>query len=469
MKITSAQRNSLLAGIVAVTMATTPAVGQDTRGSTSGPTSARGYDHPDQFVHLKTLKPADNMYPVIAHPEQEQQARGKLAPLEGKTGKKPNFLVFLLDDVAWMDPGFNGGGIAVGNETPTMDKLANEGLNMTSAYSTPACSPSRATILTGQNPLHRGILRPPMYGEPGGLDGAITLPTVLKKLGYVTRGAGKWHVGENRGSLPQNVGFDDYLGFLGVSDEYTEWRDECFNPEVALSPSRFRMMQEAPFNHNEVHCNPSNTEQCENVKLIDLAYIKELDKHWMDYSVDFIRQMKDSKQPFFLYHATRGCHFDNYPSDEWAGKSRARTVYSDCMVHMDYVLSQLVKALEDTGQLENTMIILTSDNGPECEVPPHGRSPFRGYKGSSWEGGVRVPTSAYWKDMIKPRRSEGCSIRRMFCRPLCHWLASPARSLPSSFRRRRTSTASTSLACCSPTMVSRPAASASTRSISTSR
>jgi hypothetical protein len=122
------------------------------------------------------------------------------------------------------------------------------------------------------------------------------------------------------------------------------------------------MMEEAPFNQYEVHCSPANTEQCDNGRLIDLAYIKDLDKHWMDYSVDFIRQMKDSKQPFFLYHATRGCHFDNYPSDDWAGKSRARTVYSDCMVHMDYVLSQLVKALEDTGQLENTLIILSSDN-----------------------------------------------------------------------------------------------------------
>jgi arylsulfatase A-like enzyme len=111
---------------------------------------------------------------------------------------------------------------------------------LTSAYSTPTCSPSRATIHTGQNPLHHGILRPPMYGEPGGLDGAITLPSILKKLGYVTRGAGKWHMGENRGSLPQNVGYDDYLGFLGVSDEYTEWRDQYFNPEVALSPSQLR-------------------------------------------------------------------------------------------------------------------------------------------------------------------------------------------------------------------------------------
>ncbi|MGY4455208.1 arylsulfatase A-like enzyme [Bradyrhizobium sp. i1.3.1] len=247
----------------------------------------------------------------------------------------------------------------------------------------------------------------PMYGEPGGLDGAITLPSILKKLGYVTRGAGKWHMGENRGSLPQNVGYDDYLGFLSVSDEYTEWRDQYFEPEIALSPSRFKMMEEAPFSHYEVHCTPTNTEQCENLKLIDLAYIKDLDKRWMDYSVDFIKQMKDSKQPFFLYHATRGCHFDNYPSDEWAGKSRARTVYSDCLVHMDYVLAQLVKALEDTGQLENTLILLTSDNGPECEIPPHGRTLFRGCKGSSWEGGVRVPTFAYWKGMIKPRRSEG--------------------------------------------------------------
>jgi arylsulfatase A-like enzyme len=77
------------------------------------------------------------------------------------------------------------------------------------------------------------------------------------------------------------------------------------------------------------------------------------------------------------------------------------------MVHMDYVLEQLVKTLEDTGQLDNTLIVLTSDNGPECEIPPHARTPFRGCKGSSWEGGVRVPTFAYWRGMIRPRRSEG--------------------------------------------------------------
>ena len=403
----SARVNLASGAILAAFLWAVPAGAQNIRGSATGPTTAKGYSHPDQYIHMKDVKPADNMYPVIAHADQENQARQKLAALEKKFGKKPNILLFLLDDVGWMDPGFNGGGIAVGNETPTMDRLANEGLLLTSAYSTPSCSPTRATIHTGQNPLHHGLLRPPMYGEAGGLDGSVTLPTVLKKLGYVTQGVGKWHMGENQGSLPQNVGYDDYRGFLGVSDMYTEWRDEYFNPEVALSPERFAMMEKSEFNHNDVHCTAADKTKCENVRLIDLTYTKDLDQAWMQYSIDFLKKMKGSKQPFFLYHATRGCHFDNYPSDEWAGKSRARTVFSDCMVHMDFVLSQLVKAIEESGELENTLIFLTSDNGPECEIPPHGRSPFRGCKGSTWEGGVRVPTFAYWKGMIKPRRSEG--------------------------------------------------------------
>src|SRR5215475_5091248 len=383
------------------------ALAQNPRGSAEGPTKAKGYDHPDQFIHAKDVKPADNMYPVVPHPEQERQAREKLVALEQKTGKKPNILIFLLDDVGWMDPGFNGGGIAIGNETPEMDKLANAGLVLTSAYSTPTCSPSRASIHTGQNPLHHGLLYAPMYDQPGGLEGAITLPQLLKKQGYVTQCVGKWHMGENPDSLPQNVGYDDYVGFLGVSDMYTEWRDIYFNPEVALSPARFKMMEEDKFDHYEVHCTPADKVHCENGRLIDLTYIKDLDKHWLEVSLGFLDKMKGSKQPFFLYHATRGCHFDNYPSDEWAGKSMARTVFSDCMVEMDYTLGKLVEKLDQIGELENTLIILTSDNGPECEIPPHARTPFRGCKGSSWEGGVRVPTFVYWRGMIAPRRSEG--------------------------------------------------------------
>ncbi|HET7851828.1 MAG TPA: sulfatase-like hydrolase/transferase, partial [Methyloceanibacter sp.] len=139
-------------GLLAVSLPA-PALAENIRGAATGPTSAPGFSHPEQYIHLKDVKPADNMYPVIQHPEQDKAAQDKLAGLAAKTGKKPNILIFLLDDVGWGDPGFNGGGTAVGNDTPNMDRLANEGLLLTSAYSTPSCSPTRATIHTGQNPL----------------------------------------------------------------------------------------------------------------------------------------------------------------------------------------------------------------------------------------------------------------------------------------------------------------------------
>jgi arylsulfatase len=397
----------LITAMFMVCVSSGPVWAEDiTRGTVTGQTTAKGYDHPGQCLHILPTPIAENMEPVMVHPEQDKEARQKLSALEKRFGKKPNILIFIMDDVGWLDPGFNGGGEAVGNPTPNMDRLAHNGLILTSAYSTPSCTPTRATIHLGQNPLHHGLLRPPMYGEPGGLDGAVTVASVLQKLGYVTQGVGKWHIGENEGSLPQNVGYDDYYGFLGVSDMYTEWRDIYFNPEIALSPSRFAMMKMLPFNHNNVHC-VKGKPGVENLYEINLSTIANLDQDWANYSEKFIRNMAKSNQPWFLYHATRAAHFDNYPNGTFAGKSPARTVYSDGVVEADDILGRLVRALEETGQLDNTLIVLTSDNGPEGEVPPHGRSPFRGHKGSSWEGGVRVPTFVYWKGVVSPRKSDG--------------------------------------------------------------
>ncbi|HET6537561.1 MAG TPA: sulfatase-like hydrolase/transferase [Sphingopyxis sp.] len=364
-----------------------------------------GYDFQDQYMGIPAKIIAENMEPVMYHPDQQDEARRKLAELEKKTGKKPNILVFILDDVGWMDFGFNGGGESIGAPTPDVDRIAAQGLNLTSAYSQPSCSPTRASLLTGQLPIHHGLLRPPMYGEAGGLEGKTTIAKLLQQRGYVTQAIGKWHVGENVGSQPQNVGFDDFRGFLSVSDMYTEWRDPHFNPEIALSPARTAMIEKAPFNKYDVHARKGG--KMENVALITLDYVKDLDQRWADYAVDFLKQQKGSKQPFFLYYGTRGCHFDNYPNAYYAGRSPARNNYTDCLVEMNDILARLHKTLEETGELDNTLIILTSDNGPEAEIEPQGRTPFRGSKGSTWEGGVRVPTFAYWKGMIEPRRSDG--------------------------------------------------------------
>jgi len=391
-------------GLTLVSTSHSKAPEANTRGSTTGPTSAPGFSHPNQYAHVQPTSIADNMEPVIVHKSDVAAAKKKLKAMERKHGKKPNIVLFLTDDTGWMDYGFNGGGIAVGNPTPNIDALATEGTILTSAYSTPSCSPTRATIMTGQNPLHHGLLRPPMYGEDGGLDGAVTIAKILKDAGYTTQGVGKWHMGENQGSQPQSVGFDDYYGFLGVSDMYTEWRDVYLNPEIALSPERFQMMEQLAFSKSVVHC---GAEGCVDQYLIDLESIKHLDQDWKDYSVKFIKEQAKSDKPFFLYHGTRGAHFDNYPSDEFAGSSLARTNYGDTIVELDAVFGEIVAALKKSGQLENTLIVFGSDNGPEQEVFPYGRSPFRGGKGSSWEGGVRVPTYVYWKDVIPARKTEG--------------------------------------------------------------
>lgn len=381
----------------------------DVRGAgNSGPIkrgNLPGYDYQDQYIGVPGKVLAANMEPVVGHPDQAGEAQQKLAALEKRTGKKPNIIVFVLDDVGWMDFGFNGGGAAIGSPTPDVDRIAAQGLELTSAYSQPSCSPTRASILTGQLPVHHGLLRPPMYGQPGGLDGKTTVAKLLSAQGYVTQAIGKWHVGENEGSQPQNVGFDDFRGFLSVSDMYTEWRDPTFNPEVAYSPTRTAMIEKAPFGKYDVHAAKGG--KIEEVGLITVDYIKDLDQRWADYAVRFLKQQQGSKQPFFLYYGTRGCHFDNYPNAHYAGRSPARNDYTDCIVEMNDIFARLHKTLEETGELDNTLILLTSDNGPEAEVEPHGRTPFRGSKGSTWEGGVRVPTFAYWKNMIAPRRSDG--------------------------------------------------------------
>jgi arylsulfatase len=353
----------------------------------------------------KPLTPvAENREPVIQHPEQTAQSAEKLAALEKKFRKKPNVLVFLMDDVGWGDPGCYGGGLACGAPTVNIDKLAKDGLRLTSCYAQPSCSPTRATIMTGRLPMRHGILRPPMYGEPGGLEGEITLAQLLSKAGYTTQAVGKWHMGENKNSQPQNVGFDDFYGFLGVSDIYTEWRDPYFYPEIVNSPERTKLVEKSNFNRFLVHGKRGS--DIENLEEITIPVSSTLDEKWADYSVEFLRKQAKSDKPFFLYHCTRGCHFDNYPNAKFKGKSPAKHPYKDVLVEIDDILGRLVKTLEETGQLDNTLIFVTSDNGPEMETwPDAGYTPFRGAKGNTWEGGMRVPGVAYWRGMITPGRT----------------------------------------------------------------
>ena len=351
-------------------------------------------------IATAAVRAAANREPAFAHPEQVAAAKRKLAEYVKRRGRTPNFLVFLMDDVGWGDFGCYGGGVAVGAPTPNFDRLGAAGLRLTSCYSEPTCSPSRATLLTGRLPHRHGLHRPPMYGEPGGLQGEVTLPQLLSASGYVTQAVGKWHIGENEASQPQNVGFDDFYGFLSVSDMYTEWRDPHFFPEIVYSEARTEWVKNMPFNRCFVHAEKGG--KTENVEEVTIPVLSQLDDKWCAYSENFLRRMAKDPRPWLLYHCTRGAHFDNYPHERFLASSPAKHPYKDTLVELDDIVRRLVEVLRETGQAEDTLIFISSDNGPHMETWPDAAfTPFRCAKGSTWEGGVRVPGIFVWPGMIE--------------------------------------------------------------------
>jgi arylsulfatase A-like enzyme len=351
-----------------------------------------------------TTQPDGHREPRFVLDGRERAAAAKRERFAGSTGRRPNFLLILMDDVGWGDFGCYGGGGAVGAPTPHIDKLAREGLLLTSLYSEPSCTPTRASIMTGRLPMRHGLLVPPMYGMPGGLQGEVTIADLLSRAGYRTQAVGKWHMGENTQSQPQHVGFDDFYGFLSVSDMYTEWRDPYFFPEIVYSQARTEWVKNMPFNTCFVHATRGG--ETEAVEEVTIPVLSLLDDKWCRYSESFIESQASEDAPWFLYHCTRGAHFDNYPHPDFLGASPAKHPYKDALVELDAICGRLVAALERTGQLENTVIVISSDNGPEMETwPDSAYTPFRCAKGSTWEGGVRVPGVVSWPGMVEPGRS----------------------------------------------------------------
>ena len=346
---------------------------------------------------------APHREPRFVFAEDEAAAQAAIDAHRARHGRAPNVLVVLMDDVGWGDFGCYGGGVAVGAPTPHIDRLAARGLRLTSCYSEPSCTPSRATLLTGRYPQRHGLQRPPMYGHPGGLHGEVTLAEMLSGVGYVTQAVGKWHLGENVESQPQHVGFDDFYGFLSVSDMYSEWRDPYFFPEIVDSPERTEWLRNLPFEKCFVHAERGG--ELERVEEVTIPVLSLLDDTWCAYSEAFVRRMATDERPWFLYHNTRGAHFDNYPKEEFRGSSPARHPYKDTIVELDAIVGRLVAVLEETGQLEDTLVLVTSDNGPEMETwPDAAYTPFRCSKGSTWEGGVRVPAIVAWPGMVEAGR-----------------------------------------------------------------
>lgn len=355
----------------------------------------------------KAVRTSESMEPAVPWPEQDKLAVKKLADLNAKTGKRPNIVWFVVDDMGYGDPGVYGGGAAIGAATPNIDRLAREGLKLTSTYSQPTCTPTRSAILTGRLPVRTGLTRPILAGDKitkNPWADEVSLPKLLSDAGYKTVLSGKWHVGEAVGMRPQDVGFDEFYGYYPAQKELSQAFDKRRYPDLVLNPERLAMLREAGGSEALIH-GFKGGETKEVQKVDSIESVAEGDRLLKEFSVAKIKELAKGKQSFFLEHAFMKVHADNFASKAFEGKSGSKYPYKDAVVEVDAYIGEIVKALDEAGALDNTFIFVTSDNGPQLDSwPDSGFTPFRGAKASAWEGGVRVPGVAYWKGMIKPGR-----------------------------------------------------------------
>lgn len=295
-----------------------------------------------------------NWKPALGQPEQPKRS--------------PNFIVLLCDDLGYGDLGCYGNRSI---RTPNIDRAASQGARLTEFYATPTCTPSRASLLTGRYPVRSGMTRVLIPGEHFGMPASeITMAEALKERGYQTACIGKWHLGNRAPFRPNRHGFDYFYG-LHYSNDMTlplvHW------PSIKL------------FRNEEVIQAP--------VKQLTLT---------RDLTAEASRFVAENKErPFLLYLPYTMPHLPWSASPEFAGKSKYGA-YGDAVEEIDWSVGEILKTVSRNGLDKETMVVFLSDNGPELVTPEPGGSAgaLRGGKGSTWEGGVRVPCIVRWPGRV---------------------------------------------------------------------
>jgi arylsulfatase len=319
----------------------------------------------------------------------------------------PNVVFILADNVGYGDMGPYGGGQLRGMPTPRADQLANEGLRLTQFLVEPSCTPSRSALMTGQYSIRNGLSLATVPGTPNTLSGnAYTMGQLFKDAGYATAIYGKWHLGIEPQSLPGAHGFDD---FYGIPPD-TSWDDAVTVPLIVLSHSfnapENVLTERGPYIMAQKAGGPLTK-----VKPFTPEVRAEIDNELTGLSIAFIKQQAAAGKPFFLYLPFSMGHFPNYPSKQFAGKSRIGQ-YGDKMMEGDYHVGQVLDALKELKLEDNTLVVFASDNGPaswsgsafgNLGSPDMGNAgPFRGQLGEVTEGSIRTFCFIRWPGHVQP-------------------------------------------------------------------
>ena len=355
---------------------------------------------------------------------QVAQAQQTPAP----SGKQPNILVIMGDDVGWFNIGAYHQGIMSG-KTPNLDKLAADGMRFTDYYAEASCTAGRANFITGEIPLRTGMTTVGQAGADVGIpEQAVTIATVLKSMGYTTGQFGKNHLGDKNKYLPTVHGFDEFFGYLyhldAMSDPYwfdypQDWIDKygprnlvhCYATDVD-DPTEMprwgkvgkqRIVDEGPLPpFPDMAADHQNWQKGRPAKYD----MQTFDDVLVDHTNGFMDKAKQDGKPFFIWHNTTRMHVFTYLSEKYQALMDYKNNYGveeAGMAQLDDSVGALLKHLDDIGEAENTIVIFTTDNGAEVFTwPDGGMTPFRATKGTVFEGGFRVPAIIRWPGQIKP-------------------------------------------------------------------
>lgn len=319
---------------------------------------------------------------------------------------KPNIILIVSDDFGYGDAGVYGGGPGRGMATPSLDRLADEGMTFFSFYAQPSCTPGRAAMQTGRIPNRSGMTTVAFQGQGGGLPKAEwTLASVLKQAGYQTFFTGKWHLGEADYALPIAQGYDEmkYCGLYHLN-AYT-YGDPTWFPD--MDPKLREMFDKVTIGALSGKAGEKAKEEFKingqfvNTPEKGVVGIPYFDEYIEKASIDYLDKVAKSDKPFFMSINFMKVHQPNMPHPDFAHKSLSKSKYADSIMENDTRIGRVVEKLRALGLHKNTYVFWTTDNGAWQDVyPDAGYTPFRGTKGTVREGGNRVPAIA-WGPKIK--------------------------------------------------------------------
>ncbi len=315
-------------------------------------------------------------------------------PKAQESGKKPNILVIFGDDVGQTNISAYGKGV-VGYTTPNIDRIAKEGLIFTDYYAENSCTAGRSTFITGQVARRTGLSKVGMPGAPVGLqDRDITIAQALKSHGYATAQFGKNHLGDRDEFLPTKHGFDQFFGNLyhlnaEEEPERPYWPKNSNDPIIKSYQPRGVIKASADG-------------KIEDTGALTAKRMETIDDETVGAALDYLDKHGKAEKPFFLWMNTTRMHVYTHIRPEHRGKSgMPGNDYADGMWEHDQDVGKLLKKLDDLGIADNTIVIYTTDNGPnQFSWPDAATTPFRNEKNSNWEGAYRVPAMIRWPGHI---------------------------------------------------------------------